>query len=161
MTPAKSGRAGLGPERCLWKWMKRSNFPVSVFWGGAEWASGGAKRRGFAAKVPRPSTLENQGLPTCDSLPGSWEPKWKSRLTCDVSWNRSVVMPERVLARSCEGGQMVLTFSTRRLSLALLLMAVTTAANMSKAAPLQRKHTTVVAFAHVTVIDGTGAPAKS
>src|SRR5580692_16282 len=41
---------GWGPERCFAKWLKRSKFPISVFFcRAAELASSGANRRGFAA----------------------------------------------------------------------------------------------------------------
>ncbi len=45
---------------------EKKQLPDSAFWGGAELTSGGAKRRGFAEKVPKLSTLEDQQLATCD-----------------------------------------------------------------------------------------------
>jgi hypothetical protein len=50
MVPAKSGKPGIGAEEVFSKWLKRENFPVSVFWGGAEFASGGARRSGVGRK---------------------------------------------------------------------------------------------------------------
>src|ERR1019366_8118360 len=72
---------GWGSERCFSKWLKRSNFPIPGFSGGAELALGRTKRRACAVKIPRPSTLEDQKLAVGDMLPRSREPKWKSRFS--------------------------------------------------------------------------------
>ena len=47
---------------------EKKQLPDSCFLGGAELASGGAKKRGFVEKVPELSTLEDQKLATCDKL---------------------------------------------------------------------------------------------
>src|SRR6266481_2625650 len=41
--PSKIRQARVGPERCLWKWLRRSNIPISGFPGGAKKALGSAK----------------------------------------------------------------------------------------------------------------------
>ena len=46
MTPAKSGRPGRGLERCLWKSLKISGFPIFSFSGGAKVEFGRAKKCG-------------------------------------------------------------------------------------------------------------------
>ena len=47
MTPARSGRPGRwGSEKCLWKSLTRSSFPISGFSGGMELAFGREKKCG-------------------------------------------------------------------------------------------------------------------
>jgi hypothetical protein len=79
MTPAESGRAGLGDGEVFVEMHEKKQLPVSVFWAGRNWGLAERRHGILQAKVPRLSTLENQGLPTRDNLPRSRGPKWKSR----------------------------------------------------------------------------------
>jgi hypothetical protein len=80
MTPAKSGRPGMGAGEVFVEVTEKKHVPGFWFLGGAELASGGAKRRDFAEKVPKSSALGDPKLTTCDSIAGDREPKWKSRI---------------------------------------------------------------------------------
>jgi hypothetical protein len=80
MKQQKLGRAGIGTGEVFVKMVEKEQLPDFWFLDEAKLASGGARRRGFAEKVPRISTLENQKLTSCDSLTKNREPKWKSRL---------------------------------------------------------------------------------
>ncbi|MGD0499154.1 MAG: hypothetical protein ABSC23_12035 [Bryobacteraceae bacterium] len=66
MTKQKPSRPGMGAGGLFMEMAEKKQLADFCFWGRAELVSGGAKRRRFAAKVPRPSTLENQELPTRD-----------------------------------------------------------------------------------------------
>jgi hypothetical protein len=65
----------------LWKWLKKSNFPFSECTSSLNLARSPAKRWTCAGEVSRPSTLEDQTLAVCVTLPKSREPKWKSWYT--------------------------------------------------------------------------------
>jgi hypothetical protein len=89
MTQPKQAAQGWGTERCLWRWLKR-NFPISGFWGGAELALGGAKRRLSRRKHPEPTPrrINSWGRVIKSSKPEAkmempayieWELLWKNR----------------------------------------------------------------------------------
>src|SRR5271157_1401684 len=78
MTPAISGRAGLGAGEVFVELDEKKQLPGFCFLGGAGLAPGGAKRRGFAEEVPKLSALEDQKLTSCDRLTRNRESKWKS-----------------------------------------------------------------------------------
>ena len=60
---------------------KKSNFPFSECTSSLNLARSPAKRWTCAGEVSRPSTLEDQTLAVCVTLPKSREPKWKSWYT--------------------------------------------------------------------------------
>ncbi|SPF51318.1 hypothetical protein SBA4_4600007 [Candidatus Sulfopaludibacter sp. SbA4] len=64
--------------------MVKTQLPGFRFWGWGGIGVWQTKRRGDSNST-KTIDIENQGLPTCDSLHGSREPNWKSRFNWKFS----------------------------------------------------------------------------